>query len=780
MATKANAKTKGYVGQPLPRVEDRRLLTGDSQFGADVDQETQLHARMVRSEVPFGELGEIDTAEAAALPGVVGVYTAADVPETYIPIRLFPTEDAERALQPVLARGYVRYVGDPFAIVVAEDPYVAEDAAELVRAEIEPLEANIDPIRALDDDAPRVHPNLDSNKMDPLVVRHGEDVDELFEGAEVVVDEWLRVHRHGAVPMEPRVLLAQHDPAAGRLSVWGAAKVKHFNRRALAGLLGLQEDDVRLIECDVGGGFGARGELYPEDYLVSWLAIELNRPVKWIEDRHENLIAMNHSREQVWNIQAAADADGNLLGYRAKAWWNQGAYVRTHGSKLLPNLILNNLPGPYRWRGWETETVCVLTNKTGAGTYRGPGQYEPTFVRERMVDLLAGCLGMDRAEFRRRNMVRPQDLPYEIGVPDVDSNSWMSYTDGNFPETFDRLMKTVGYEEMVEEAERRRAEGECVGIGVTSFVEIGNPGSFEQSKVVPDADGMIWIHVGVASVGQGVQTVLAHVAADILDIDRDRIRITHHDTDVIPEGQGAFSSRGTVFGGHAVAGAVANFLDNARAAAAKGLAVEPENIVIEKGEARAKRGRKRIPVTDLGVEGEYRYEPGADPEHSHILMGANLALVRVDPETGGVELLRYGISYDVGKAMNPLTLVGQVRGAAVQGIAGALYEEFSYSEDGQPLSTSFMDYAMPTAAEVSDIDVLLLESGDQDDSDPMAGAKGGGEGGIIATAATLSNAVADAVGAPGRELLSLPITPERVQKLAARMTVAANAAQKES
>ena len=356
----------------------------------------------------------------------------------------------------------------------------------------------------------------------------------------------------------------------------------------------------------------------------------------------------------------------------------------------------------------------------------------------------------------------------------------MSYTDGNFPATFDRLLATVGYEEMVAERERRREAGECAGIGVTSFVEIGNPGSFEQAKVMPDADGTIWIHVGVASVGQGVQTVLAHVAADILEIPRERIRITHHDTDVIPEGQGAFSSRGTVFGGRAVAGAVGNFLENARAAAAKGLDADPEKIVIEHGEARVKRGKKRLDVTKLGVQGEYRYEPGESHDDSHILMGANLALVRVDRETGGIEILRYGISYDVGKAMNPLTLEGQVRGAAVQGIAGALFEEFSYSEDGQPLSTSFMDYAMPTAAEVSDIDVVLLESGVHDANDPMAGAKGGGEGGIIATAATLSNAVADAVGEPGRELLSLPITPEKVKRLLAGGPTAVSAARKGS
>ena len=767
-------KTKAYVGQPLPRVEDLRLLTGTSQFGADVDQASELHARIVRSEIPFGRLGEVRTEAAAAMPGVVGVFTAGDVPTVHIPIRLFPTEDAQRALQPVLAEGHVRYVGDPIAVVVAEDPYAAEDAAAEVEAEIDPLEAVVDPIRALDDDAPRVHPELDSNMMDPLTAKHGDDVDGLFDSAAVVVEEELRMHRHGAVPMEPRALLAQYDAAAGRLNLWGAAKVKHFNRRVLAGQLGMAEDAVRLIECDVGGGFGARGELYPEDFLIPWLAVELGRPVKWVEDRHENLVALNHSREQVWRIKAAADADGTLLGFRAKAWFNQGAYVRTHGSVLLPNLMLNHLPGPYRWRGWETETSCVLTNKTGAGTYRGPGQYEPTFVRERMVDLLAGRLEMDRAEIRRRNLVRPEDLPYKAGMPDVDSGEPTSYIEGDYPETFERLMETVGYEDLQAEAERRRADGECVGVGVTAFVEMGNPGVFEQSKVIPRDDGAFWVHVGVASVGQGVQTVLGQIAADALGVTPERIRVTHHDTDVIPEGQGAFSSRATVYGGNAVAGAVADLLGKAREAAAAELDVDPSKVVIEDGEARAKRGQRRIPLAELGVEGEYRYEPG---KGSHVLMGANLALVRVDRGTGGVELLRYGISYDVGKAINPLTLLGQVRGAAVQGIAGALYEEFSYSEDGQPLSTSFMDYAMPTAAEMSDIEVVLLELGEHDDANPLAGAKGGGEGGIIATAATLANAVADALGEPGRELLTLPITPEKVRTLASRGTRPAAAAQ---
>ncbi len=753
-----------YVGRPLPRVEDLRLLTGGSRFGADVDRAGELHARVVRSQVPFGRLGAIDPTRAEATPGVVAVFTARELPAVRIPVRLFPTDDAERALQPVLATDYVRYVGDPIAVVVASDAYAAEDAAEELEVEIEPLEAVVDPMRAIEPDSPRVHPGLDSNLMDPKTARHGEDVDALFESAAVVISEEFRVHRHGAVPMEPRALVAEYEPEAERLTVWGAAKVKHFNRRVLAGQLGMPEDSIRLVECDVGGGFGARGEFYPEDFLIPWLAIHLGRPVKWVEDRHENLVALNQSREQVWRVRAAADADGALLGFRAKAWFNQGAYVRTHGSVLLPNLMLNHLPGPYRWRGWETETACVLTNKTGAGTYRGPGQYEPTFVRERMVDLLANELGMDRAEIRRRNLVTAAELPYEAGMPDVDSGRPTRYLEGDYPATFEALVERMGYEELLEESRRRREAGECVGIGVTAFIEMGNPGTFEQSRVVPEPDGSFVAHVGVASVGQGVQTVLAQIAADALGVPMERVRVTHHDTDVIPEGMGAFSSRATVFGGYAVSGAVGDLLAQARTAAAEHLGVDDSKIVLESGEARVKRGRRRVAIAELGVEGEYRYEPG---EGSQVLMGANIALVGVDRDTGGVKPLRYGISYDVGKAINPLTLEGQVRGAAVQGMAGALFEEFAYAPDGQPLATSFMDYAMPTAAELSDIEVLLMELGERDPSDPLAGAKGGGEGGIIATAATLANAVADALGAPRGALTDLPITPEKVRAMAA-------------
>jgi aerobic carbon-monoxide dehydrogenase large subunit len=754
-----------YVGSRLTRTEDLRFLTGSSSFGADIDLDSELHARIVRSEVPYGRLGEIETAAAERLPGVAGVFTAEELPDVKVPVRLFPTENSRLALQTPLARDYVRYVGDPVAVVVATDPYVAEDAAAEIEMEIEPLEAVVDPVAAAKG-GPVLHEALGSNVMDRVTNNHGEDLETLFGEADVVVSETLRVQRHGAVPMEPRALVAAYDPEAARFAIWGAAKVKHFNRRALASMLGTEELSVRLVECDVGGGFGARGELYPEDFLIPWLARELGAPVKWVEDRHENLIALNHSREQVWDVEMAGTRDGRLLGFRAEAWFNQGAYARTHGSVLMPGLMRNHVVGPYQWRGYETAVCSVLTNKTGAGTYRGPGQYEPTFVRERMIDLLAGELKVDRAELRRENLVRPDQMPYDSGVPDLDSGATTLFVEGDYPRTFGHLIDDYGYESLRAESDERRARGERVGVGVTAFVEMGNPGTFEQSHVICEPDGRFTVHVGIASVGQGVETVLGQIAADRLGVPIERVAISYKDTDLIPEGQGAFSSRATVFGGNAIVGAVRALHENAALAAAERLEVDPSKVVIEGDRARVKRGRRTVELAELEVEGEFRYEPGPG---SHVLMGANLALVRVDPETGGVEILRYGIAYDVGKAINPLTLEGQVKGAAVQGVGGALFEEFAYGDDGQPLATSFMDYAMPTAAELSDIDVFLLELGEQEADDPLAGAKGGGEGGIIAVGATLTNAVADALGEPGRGLRSIPVTPEKVRSLAGRL-----------
>jgi aerobic carbon-monoxide dehydrogenase large subunit len=741
------------------------MLTGAAVYGGDFNRPGQLYARVVRSHVSHGTIRSIHTAVAAKRPGVVCVITAAEIPDVRIPIRLFATANAEQVLQPPLARDRVRYVGDPVAVVVAVDPYIAEDAADDVVVEIDVLEAVLDPVAAAAESATLLFPSIGTNVIDTVRASHGSDIDALFKRAAVVVRQHFSVQRHGAVPLEPRCLLAENDPEASQLTVWGAAKVKHFNRRILATLLEREPESIRCIEGDVGGGFGARGEFYPEDYLIPWLAIELGRPVKWIEDRRENLVALNHSREQQWDIEYAAAKDGTLLAFRSQAWFNQGAYARTHGSVLLPKLILNHTPGPYRWQAYEAEALSMLSNKTPAGTYRGPGQYEPTFVRERMVDLVAGELGMDPVELRLRNLVSPADMPYNSGLPDVDTGKPVLYDEGDFPRVFRTLLEHVDYPALRRETDARRRRGERVGLAATAFVEMGNPGVFEQARVVAEEDGTFTAHVGIASVGQGVETVLSQIAADALRVPIERIRISYKDTAVVPEGQGAFSSRATVWGGYAIVGAIRDLVERAKEATAERLEIAVGDLEVLNGDTIRPRGQPSggVQMSELGVQGQHRYEPEGG---SHVLSGANVGLVRVDPDSGGIELERYAIAYEVGRAINPLTLEGQVRGAAAQGIGGALLENFEYALDGQPLSTSFLDYALPTAMEIPNIDVILLELGERTEGDPVSGAKGAGEGGIIAVAATITGAVADAIGSGGSPLCSLPLTPEIVQRAA--------------
>ena len=756
-----------YVGQPLPRVEDLRLLIGAGAYAADIDREGQLHARIVRSDVPFGRLKGINAEAALARDGVISVITAADIPERRIPIRIMPAPAGEAALQTALATDMVRYVGDPVAVVVAEDPYLAEDAADQVELDIEPLEPVVDPFDALADDAPILHPNLGTNVVGREAIKDGEDVDELLDEAAVVVRERFRIQRQGSCAMEPRALIAEFEPESGRVSIWGAAKVKHFNRRILAGLLGMEVDSVRLIEGDVGGGFGARGELYPEDFLIPWLAIELERPVKWVEDRHENLKALNQSREQDWTVEAGADAEGNLLGFRARGWFNSGGYVRTHGGQLMPRLTINHMPGPYRWRGFDLEGGSVLTNKTPGGTYRGPGQAEPAFIRERMLDLLARKVGIDPIEFRRRNLITAEEMPYRAGVIDIESEEEVLYEESTNPLVFERLLEHVDYEELRSAIDSRKERGEQVGIGVAVFMEMDNTGSFEKARIELEPDGTFTAHVGVGSVGQGVRTVLTQVAADVLRVPIERIEVSHHDTAVIPEGQGAFSNRATVWGGQAVAGAARELVASARRAAAERFGVAEEEVEVSDGSVRWREGpdEREVALSELGkLEGAYRFER---PLGSHLHMGANLAVVKLDAQTGGLVIERYSMTYEAGKVVNPLTANGQVVGAITIGICGALFEEFAYGPDGQPLSTSFMDYAMPTAAEIPPIDVVFLESAEPSPDDPLAGALGMGGGGTHGPSGAIANAVADALGERGSELTSTPIKPELVQRLGA-------------
>jgi aerobic carbon-monoxide dehydrogenase large subunit len=707
------------VGSDVRRSEDRPLLTGRAAFVGDLSREGQLWARVVRSHSPHALVRAVDVAAARSAPGVVDAITAADVPDARIPIRLpfAETPRAGLALQPLLARERVRYVGERLAVVVADDPYRAEDAAELVAVELEELEPLAD-VRAAAA-APPLHDALGSNVVETFPLRYG-DTDAAFAAADLVLRETLRVPRNAATPLETRGLLAEVD-ASGRLVVSGAAKVKHFNRGVLAQLLGLEPERVLLVEGNVGGGFGARGEFYPEDFLIPFLAVRLGRPVKWIEDRREHFVATNHSREQEHELELAVAADGTLLALRDRFAVDLGAYVRTQGV-LMPLITLQQLVGPYTWRAFELEGSAVLTSKTPAGTYRAPGVTEATFVRERMVDRAAAELGLDPVELRRRNLVPADAMPYRFdlgeGVPPI------VYESGDFPGILDALP----YDELRGERDRARAEGRRVGVGVAAFTEMGGIGPWEHAQVVALPGGRFRVRCGIASLGQGVQTVLAQIAGDALGVPFDAVEIDHADTDTVPMGFGAFASRSTVLAGNAVALAAQDLLRQADGGPLDGLV------------------------------GEGRFEKLA-PSFS---AGANVSVVEVDAETGVVRVLRHVVAFDVGRAVNPTLLHGQLAGGAAQGIAGALWEELPYDEAAQPLATSFVEYLMPTAVELPAVEVVVLEY--PSPGNPL-GVKGGGEAGVAGAGAAVANAVADALGEAGARVVELPLTAARVSEL---------------
>jgi carbon-monoxide dehydrogenase large subunit len=742
------------VGTPVLRKEDDRLIRGLGCYVGDVNRPGQVYARIVRSQVAHARLLAVHLEEARARPDCLAAFAAADIPgiaEKKIPIRISPARLGEFALQTPLAVDKVRYVGEPIAVVVAADPYLAEDVAEDVWADTEDLPPHLDPVRA---GGSVLHEMLPDNIVGDLVAENGEDVDELCRQADVLVQERFSIHRHSAAPMEPRGLVAELDPKTGRLTVWGPTKVKHFNKRVLAELLGLPADRILLIEPDVGGGFGPRGEFYPEDFLIPWLAVRLGRAVKWIEDRVENFVALNHSREHVIDITLAARADGTLLGFRSNDWCSIGAYLRTTGL-TVPKLVGWHLSGPYRWRGFSSKVTGVLTNKTPLGTYRGPGEVEATFVRERMLDILAARLGLDPAELRRRNLIPAAALPYRVETGPGEET--LEYGSGNYPGMLDGLLAAAGYRELRAEQADRRKLGEAVGIGVACFLDQGGIGPFEQARVVAESDGTFTGYVGVASLGQGVQTALAQILADEIGVSVERVRILHHDTDSIEDGMGAFASRTTSIGGSALILAARKLKDSALRAGAELLGAAEHEVELRADELWTADGRA-VTIGALGCQAAARFETST----IDFSFGSVLAVVSVDRGTGKVRVERYIGHYDVGRAVNPLLVRGQLEGGAAQGIGGVLLEELAYDEQGQPLCTSFMDYMLPTLSEVPAIETAWSEFPSEEN---LVGSKGAGEAGIIGTMAVIANAVADALEPDGVVVTSTPLTTDRILRL---------------
>lgn len=684
-------------------------------------------------------------------------------------MRMFPRPGMERFLQPVLADAAVRYVGEPLAVVVAASRYVAEDAAELVAVDYEPLPVALDAERAREAAAPLLHAAAGTNVAARFTVGSG-DVDAAFARADLVVRERVRCHRHAAVPMETRGLVAEVDPT-GRLTVWGAAKVVHINRRILADLLGWPHDRVRLVELDVGGGFGARGEVYPEDFLIPWCATRLRRPVAWIEDREEHLRATNHSREQVHEIALALTSDGRFVALDDHVVNDTGAYVRTHGS-VVPGMTAGLLPGPYRFDAVRCTVEQVVTNKTPAGTYRAPGRYEANLARERVIDVAARRLGHDPVELRRANLVGPSAMPYDAGTT-TDGHP-VVFDSGDYPRLLDESLRLFELDEM----RRWRAQAPPArrrGVGVGCFVEKSGIGKWEYARVAVAPEGGVTVHTGTASLGQGVETALAQICAEHLGVPYELVVVRHGDTDAVPDGMGSFGSRATALGGAAVKQAALAL--RARLMALAGhvlesapdrLAVEGDRIVVADEPTRhvTLAALARLPTATVLAHGE---RPGLSEEayvHSDAMSfpyGVHLAAVEVDGETGAVAIHRYAVAYDVGVAINPALIDEQIVGGVAQGIGGALLEELTYDANGQPTASTFMDYLLPTAVEAPRVRVLVTENAPS----PLTplGAKGAGEAGAAAAGAAIANAVADAIGAEVREL---PLTPERVLALCDR------------
>jgi carbon-monoxide dehydrogenase large subunit len=753
------------IGSPIERIEDLRFLRGRGEFVDDVVRANVLHAAILRSSVAHGRIRSIDCAVVLTRPGVRAVITAADVSQELgnvptITLRQELLPEFTRYQQPVIAHEKVRYVGEPLAVVVAESAAAAEDALEAIVIDIESLPVVADRDSARRDDV-LLFDEAGGNRAARLTAIRG-DCEAAFANAPYVRREHFKVQRFTAVPMEPRGLLATWDSAKGHLTVFGTAKVTFHNRAILAKHLGLPEDAITMVEQDVGGGFGVRGEYYPEDFLIPFAARKLGCAVKWIEDRREHLLATNHARDAECELEIACARDGAILGLRGTAAVDLGAYLRTNGATAARN-IAQVLSGPYRIANIHIDVDLLMTNKTPAGTYRGPGRFEADFFRERLFDMAAKDLNIDRVEFRRRNLIAENEMPWPLAT--VMPLDQITETDnGDYRATLDRCLEEFNWPEK-QALQGKLISGRYHGLGLGCYFEGGGSGPRENARLVLEGDGAVSVYVGSSAIGQGIETIFAQIAADALEVPLARIRGVHHgSTFHVERGYGSYSSRSTVMGGSAIVAAAENLRTAICAAAARRLNCKPEDIALFEDAARGPKGAtiafSALAGDGISAEGTYASKMRT---YSY---GAHAAHVAVDPKTGQVELIDYMAVEDVGRIINPATLHGQTVGAIVQGLGGALLEHLVYDADGQLLTGSLADYLLPTAGDFPVIRAVALELR-RAPHNPL-GAKGAGEGGIIPVGGVIANAVANALSSLGVEPRELPLSPPQVWELIAK------------
>jgi carbon-monoxide dehydrogenase large subunit len=748
-----------YIGAAVERIEDQRFLTGTGCYIGDLNKPGQWHAVVLRSPIGHGQITKLDVSAALKVPGVKAVLTANDLPNPVptIPFRR-PIPSIVPFAQPVMAKDRVRYVGEPVAMVLAESQEIAEDALAFIELEIEQLLA-VTTCRQSKEGKVKLFDAAESNVA---AIFHGTkgDVDMAFEGAAVVVREQLSTQRQTALPMETRGLVAEWDEAEGRLTVSGAAKLPFFNRRSMATVMGLEETKVDYIEYDVGGGFGARGEFYPEDFLTAFAARHYKRPVKWVEDRREHLMAIGHSRESECDLEVAFDKEGRILGVRGDILTNIGAYMRPNGTTPVRNAA-QFLTGQYKIPSFRLHSYALVGNKTPAGTYRGPGRYEGCFFFERIMDIAARKLGIDRLDIRRRNFIPAEELPYLLDTIQPNEGWNETYYDsGDYLATFESALAEAGWADKAK-LSGKLVDGRYHGLGVACFIEGGASGPRENARMLLLPGGKVRLIVGSSSIGQGVETIMVQIAADALEISMDKIEILHGSTNLIWEGFGSYGSRATVMGGCAVIEAAKALLDKLAEFAAAKLGVAKDQIVVSEGVARAPDGRI-VTLADAGGEG-FDVRGTFSNNRPTFSYGAGVAHVAVDAGTGHVEVLGYTVVDDVGRVINPETLHGQVVGAAVQGFGAVFGENLVYDENAQLLVGSLADYQIPLATDYPHIHAV--STGNHPSPFNPLGAKGAGEGGIIPLGGAVVNAIADALQSFGVEPRVLPVTPPALWRL---------------
>jgi aerobic carbon-monoxide dehydrogenase large subunit len=769
-----------YVGQRVPRNEDHRLLTGRALFVDDVQMEGMLHVAFLRSDHAHGELLGVDASAALARPGVVAVYTADDLGDYWCPGPLLvppppiPGLVFNEVTQVPLARGKVRHVGEPIAMVVAESRYVAEDALWDIVVEIEPLPAVVALEAALAPGAPVIHPQVGSNLAAHAVQQHG-DYDAALRDAYLVISRRFDYDRGAGAALENRCVAAAWDPRGEELTVWDTTQAPIPIRNGLARMLGLLESQVRVIAPFIGGAFGPKIMMfYPEEVLVPWAAMRLGRPVKWTEDRQENFYATSQERGQLHDAEIALARDGTILGVRDSFLHDVGAFD-TYGLTIPINSQCTLL-GPYRVPNYWSEFRAVFTNKTLVTPVRGAGRQHGVFVMERLLDIAARELGLNPLEIRRRNYLAPDVFPHHFQILFQDSAP-LYYDSGNYAPALDAAAQRIGYAEFAEEQRRaREEEGRHLGVGIVSYIEGTGIGPYEGARVTVDPSGQVRVATGLGTQGQGHYTAFAQIVAEALDVPVTDVQVTTGDTREFGWGTGTFASRGAVVAGsacHAAAQAVrGKIVENG----ARALGVPPEEVEIaDAGVQPRGRPEHRIALADLArlanpLRGAVTpgTEPGLEatayfgPDRGSTASGVHAMVVEVDPETAMVRILRYVVVHDCGKLINPMVVEGQIQGGVAHGIGNAFYEKLVYDEAGQLMNASFMDYLLPTALDVPAVEMAHFET-----AAPMnpLGLKGVGEAGCIPTGAAFAQAVENALPGYDLEILEIPLSPNRLYEL---------------